>query len=171
MTGTSFLKSKQNPVPVVDSFNHPSDISDSTFSSNINPHLVDSRAPNNVLSFDFILYLPIITTPSNSTTLPIDHTVQNKTVYFTHPPANAYDYPISGLSDITPTTKLTDFNFSASRTLSSPFHPNTESNNINIDSSTKIQTFLSLKYPIDILKDSHGNIMDTKDNRPTRLFL
>ena len=57
MTGVAFLTSKGRSVTITDPNRRPNDITYFTFRTTVNPHLVDTRAPNSVHLFEFSLRL------------------------------------------------------------------------------------------------------------------
>ena len=60
MIGVGFLNSKGKPVTITDPDHRPDDITYFTFRTTVNPHLVDTRAPDSVHLFEFSLRLPHI---------------------------------------------------------------------------------------------------------------
>ena len=65
MIDVGFLNSKGKPVTITDPDHRPDDITYFTFRITVNPHLVDTRAPDSVHLFKFSLRLPN-TSPSLS---------------------------------------------------------------------------------------------------------
>ena len=79
MIGVGFLNSKGKSAAITGPVHRPDDITYFPFRANINPHLVDTRAPDSVYLFEFSLRLPNAF-PSSSASLPIGNSVQ-KTPY------------------------------------------------------------------------------------------
>ena len=75
MIGVGFLNSKGKSAAITGPVHRPDDITYFPFRANINPHLVDTRAPDSVYLFEFSLRLPNAF-PSSSASLPIGNSVQ-----------------------------------------------------------------------------------------------
>ena len=75
MIGVGLLNSKGKSVAITDPAYRPDDITYFNFRAKINPHLVDTRAPNSVHLFEFTLRLSN-TIPFSSASLPIKNSVQ-----------------------------------------------------------------------------------------------
>ena len=60
MFGVGFIHSKGKPVAITDPSHRPDDITYFIFRAHINPHLIDTRAPNSVHLFEHSLRLPHI---------------------------------------------------------------------------------------------------------------
>ena len=94
MIGVGLLNSKEKSVAITDPAYRPDDITYFNFRAKINPHLVDTRAPNSVHLFEFTLRLSN-TIPFSSASLPIKNSVQ---INNTPAPVYTFDSILSKMS-------------------------------------------------------------------------
>ena len=95
MIGVSFFTSKRKYDNITNPAHRQDGITYFTFRANINPHLVDTRAPDYVHSFEISLRLPNTIT-SSSASFPPNNSVQPNT---TSTPVDIFDSTLSKLSD------------------------------------------------------------------------
>ena len=95
MIGVGFLNSKRKSDNITNPAHRQDDITYFTFRVNINPHLVDTRAPDYVHSFEFSLRLPNTITSSSASFSP-NNSIQPNT---TSTPVDIFDSTLSKLSD------------------------------------------------------------------------
>ena len=95
MIGVGFLNSNGKAVNITDPDHRPDDITYFTFRTTVNPHLVDTRAPNSVHLFEFSLRLPN-TSPSLSASRLLRDSIQPNT---TPAPVDTFDSILENLTD------------------------------------------------------------------------
>ena len=95
MTRVNFLDSKEKPVAITDPSRRLDDITYFTFRANINPHLVDTRAPDSVHLFEFSLRLAHAF-PSSLSSLSVHNSTSNNN---TPALVDTFDYTLSKISE------------------------------------------------------------------------
>ena len=95
MIGVDFLNSKGKSVTITDPDHCPDDITYFNFRTTVNPHLVDTRAPDSVQLFEFSLHLPN-TSPSLLVSRLIRNSIQPNT---TPAPVDNFDSTLGNLTD------------------------------------------------------------------------
>ena len=80
MTGIDFLNSERKLVSITNPFRRLDDITYFNFRANINPHLVDTRAPDSVHLFEFSLRLSY-TLSSSSASLFLRNSILNNNIH------------------------------------------------------------------------------------------
>ena len=97
VTGGGFLNAKEMFISIVNPSNCPSNVSNFTFRSKINPHLVDNRPPDSIHYSKFPLRLPFTTLFLIEPSIRFFGTETPTSLI--SPPADTFDVTVNSLSD------------------------------------------------------------------------